>query len=208
MGLSVTNMLGLSSSVPFTHIACYWTIRAFALHTSPLPRVIAGSNNSTVTLRVVGGDEKGSLKSETVKYGRCAGKGQQHIQKTDPSSRQRGRPTKQDRNCQRIINICPWAPMGLDTKTYWLTDRQSQCDFDFDKSSVSTGFAEQIIPILHILCYNVNLVSWTGVSLTTAKFKPVIFSTADLTLSYTANTFILMIPYDFCLFLAQFYYIF
>jgi hypothetical protein len=25
--------------------------------------------------------------------------------------------------------------MGLDTKTYWLTDRQSQCDFDFDKNS-------------------------------------------------------------------------
>jgi hypothetical protein len=22
--------------------------------------------------------------------------------------------------------------MGLDTKTYWLTERQSQCDFDFD----------------------------------------------------------------------------
>jgi hypothetical protein len=30
--------------------------------------VEAGSNTSTVTLRVVGGDEKGSLKSET-KYG-------------------------------------------------------------------------------------------------------------------------------------------
>jgi hypothetical protein len=55
---------------------------------------------SPVTLRVVGGDEKGSLKSETVKYGResqgtrtrenCSGKGQQHVQKTDPSSRQRG----------------------------------------------------------------------------------------------------------------------
>jgi hypothetical protein len=29
----------------------------------------AGSNTSTVTLRVVEGDEKGSLKSETVKYG-------------------------------------------------------------------------------------------------------------------------------------------
>jgi hypothetical protein len=29
----------------------------------------AGTNNSTVTLRVVGGDEKGSLESETVKYG-------------------------------------------------------------------------------------------------------------------------------------------
>jgi hypothetical protein len=32
-------------------------------------RVEAGSNTSTVTLRVVGGDEKASLKSETVKYG-------------------------------------------------------------------------------------------------------------------------------------------
>jgi hypothetical protein len=30
--------------------------------------VEAGSNTSTVTLRVVGGDEKGTLKSETVKY--------------------------------------------------------------------------------------------------------------------------------------------
>jgi hypothetical protein len=34
------------------------------------PRVEAGSNISTVTLRVVGGDEKGSLNCETVKYGR------------------------------------------------------------------------------------------------------------------------------------------
>jgi hypothetical protein len=33
-------------------------------------RVEAWWNTSTVTLRVVGGDEKGSLKSETVKYGR------------------------------------------------------------------------------------------------------------------------------------------
>jgi hypothetical protein len=31
-------------------------------------RVEAGSNTYTVTLRVVGGDEKGSLKSERVKY--------------------------------------------------------------------------------------------------------------------------------------------
>jgi hypothetical protein len=35
-----------------------------------LTRVEAGSNISTVTLRVVRGDEMGSLKSETVKYGR------------------------------------------------------------------------------------------------------------------------------------------
>jgi hypothetical protein len=32
-------------------------------------RVDAGSNTSTVTLRIVGGDEEGSLESETVKYG-------------------------------------------------------------------------------------------------------------------------------------------
>jgi hypothetical protein len=32
-------------------------------------RVEAGSNTTTVALRVAGGDEKGSLESETVKYG-------------------------------------------------------------------------------------------------------------------------------------------
>jgi hypothetical protein len=34
-----------------------------------------------------------------------AGVGVQHIQKTDPPSRERGGPTKQDRNCQRVINM-------------------------------------------------------------------------------------------------------
>jgi hypothetical protein len=33
-----------------------------------MTHVEARSNTSTVTLRVVGGDEKGSLESETVKY--------------------------------------------------------------------------------------------------------------------------------------------
>jgi hypothetical protein len=43
---------------------------------------------------------------------------------TDPTSRQRGRPKKTKQvKCPRF---------GLDTKTYWLTDRQSQCDFDFE----------------------------------------------------------------------------
>jgi hypothetical protein len=66
--------------------------------------VEVGSNTSTMTLRVVGGNEEGSLKSETAKYSResqgtriqerCAGKCQQHVQKTDPSYCQRGRPTK------------------------------------------------------------------------------------------------------------------
>jgi hypothetical protein len=50
-------------------------------------RMETGSNTSTVALRVIGGGEKGTLESETVKYGRestgigpendCAGKGQQ-----------------------------------------------------------------------------------------------------------------------------------
>jgi hypothetical protein len=51
------------------------------------------------------------------------------------------------------------------------------------KSSVSTGFTVQIMPIFHILCYNGSLVIWTVVSLTTAKFKPLIFSTSGFTLS-------------------------
>jgi hypothetical protein len=62
-----------------------------------------GVDTSTMILRVVGGDRKGSLESETVKYGReshvtrtrkrlrC--EGQQQLWTTDPSSRQRERPT-------------------------------------------------------------------------------------------------------------------
>jgi hypothetical protein len=70
--------------------------------------VKAVSNTSTVTLRVVGGDEKGSLNSETVKIWsrvpRDSGpRKTTHIQKTDPSSRQKG---------------CPTKMMGLDAKIY------------------------------------------------------------------------------------------
>jgi hypothetical protein len=75
------------------------------------------------------------------------------------------------------------------------------------RSSVSSGFTEQIMPILRILCYNGSLVTWTVVRLTTAKFIPLIFFMSDFNLSYTANMFILMILYDFCLSLAQFCYI-
>jgi hypothetical protein len=63
--------------------------------------VEAGSNTSTVALRVVGGDKKkGSLESERVNMvvghaglgseNECAGVGQQQLQMIDPSSRQRG----------------------------------------------------------------------------------------------------------------------
>jgi hypothetical protein len=40
-----------------------------ALNEAVISSVEAGSNTSTVTLRVVGVDEKGSLESETVMYG-------------------------------------------------------------------------------------------------------------------------------------------
>jgi hypothetical protein len=69
--------------------------------------VEVGSNTFAVTLRVVGGDEKGSLKSDTVKYGRES-QGTRtrerlrwqgpaaytYKKKTDPSSGKRGCPTK------------------------------------------------------------------------------------------------------------------
>jgi hypothetical protein len=44
-------------------------IKGSAFVNSGGSRVEAGSNTSFVALRVVGGDEKGSLESETVKYG-------------------------------------------------------------------------------------------------------------------------------------------
>jgi hypothetical protein len=113
-----------------------------------ITRVEAGSNNSTVTLRDGGGDKKGSLKSETVKYGLkslgtttgkdCAGKASgTYKRQTRPLVRE-GVPRNEERNCQtysvfRTEKISGDKPQTwLDTKTYWLTDRQSQCDFDFD----------------------------------------------------------------------------
>jgi hypothetical protein len=77
--------------------------------------VEAGANTSTVTLRVVGGDEKGSLKSETVKYCRNSQGTRTRetpryqgpaacTRQTRPLVRE-GAPQKQDRNCQTVINI-------------------------------------------------------------------------------------------------------
>jgi hypothetical protein len=61
------------------------------------------------------------------------------------------------------------------------------------------------MPMLRILCYNGSLVIWTVVSLTTAKFKPLIFCMSGFTFSYTANMF--MISYDFWLSPTQYCYI-
>jgi hypothetical protein len=44
---------------------------------------------------------------------------------------------KLDRNSQTVMKIsCHEPQMGLDTKIYWLTDRQTQCDFDLKKMTV------------------------------------------------------------------------
>jgi hypothetical protein len=48
------------------------------------------------------------------------------------------------------------------------------------KSAVSTNFAKQIMSILRILYYNGSLVTRTVVSSSTAKFKPLMFSTDSL----------------------------
>jgi hypothetical protein len=73
------------------------------------------------------------------------------------------------------------------------------------KSAVSPGFAKQFMLLSLKLCYNGSLVTLTVVSLTTPKFKPLIFSLSWFTLSYATNTFILMIVYDFCFLPAQFF---
>jgi hypothetical protein len=52
---------------------------------------------------------------------------------------------------------------------------------------------------LTYLTDNGSLIVWTVVSLTTAKFKPLVFPMSGFALFYTANMFILVILYDFCL---------
>jgi hypothetical protein len=92
-------------------------------------------NTFTVTLRVVGGDEKRSLESETVKLGPendCASEGQWKLQTTHPSSRQRGRPKptnpQQSDNNQDLVVSPKWV---LCTKT----------DFDFDYRNMTDKFS-------------------------------------------------------------------
>jgi hypothetical protein len=58
------------------------------------------------------------------------------------------------------------------------------------KSSVSTGFTEQIMPILRILCYNGSLDTWTVVGLTTANcyIAPLYGTEADPTENTAFNS--------------------
>jgi hypothetical protein len=52
----------------------------------------AGSDTSTVTLRVIGGDEKGSLKTETAKYGREIGTRTRELLWREPAAYTKDRP--------------------------------------------------------------------------------------------------------------------
>jgi hypothetical protein len=91
--------------------------------------VEAASNTSTVTLRVVGGDEMGSLKSETAKYGRESQgtRTRERLRWQGPAAYTKNRPVregatqKQDRNCLTVMNIWWWAPDGARHQD-WLTD--------------------------------------------------------------------------------------
>jgi hypothetical protein len=103
-------------------------------------RVEEGSNTSTVALRVVRGDEMGSLKSERVKYGRKTQGTRTREWLRWPAAHTKDRPVFSSETAPhgnknvtvRQKQISGHEPqMRLDTKTYWLTDRQSQCDFDF-----------------------------------------------------------------------------
>jgi hypothetical protein len=103
---------------------------------SLLSRVEAGSNTSTVALRV-GGDRKRSLESETVKYGH-----EPHgtrtlkmtaLAKTSSKSKRQTRPLvresaphQQIRNCLTVKKNLVVSPRWvLYSKTDWPTDRRS-----------------------------------------------------------------------------------
>jgi hypothetical protein len=52
---------------------------------------------------------------------------------TDPPSRQRGRDkTTHTVKARPVTTSGHESQTGLDTKTDWLTDHRSKCDFDFD----------------------------------------------------------------------------
>jgi hypothetical protein len=88
----------------------------------PRTRVEAGSNTSTVSLRVVGGDENGSLESETVKYCRESQRArtQERQRCQGPAACADDKPVL---SSQRAFHKNKTVPhLGLDTKAYWLTD--------------------------------------------------------------------------------------
>jgi hypothetical protein len=94
------------------------------------------SNTSTVALRVVGGDEKENLVSETVKYGHeshgtrtrewLRWRGPVAIVNDRSSSRQRERPTSPNPQLSDSNKNLVVSPRWMFySKTHWPTDRRS-----------------------------------------------------------------------------------
>jgi hypothetical protein len=75
------------------------------------------------------------------------------------------------RRWRPLMYACPFSKYTFRAYSMLL---KISCFCTTRKSSVSRGFAQKIMPILRIFCYD-SLVIWTVVSLTTAKFKPLIF---------------------------------
>jgi hypothetical protein len=68
--------------------------------------------------------------------------------------------------------------MGLDTKIYWLTDRQSQCNFDFDfdfgsryQATVSEDWEHFIYAVVTVIFGVCNSVKMPHLFVVTELFK-------------------------------------
>jgi hypothetical protein len=70
--------------------------------------------------------------------------------------------------------------------------------FSIYTSPPSVQALQSISCLSYLSCHNGSVVTWTVVSLTAAKFKPLVFSVSGSVLSYTANMVILMILQPSC----------
>jgi hypothetical protein len=82
------------------------------------------------------------------------------LQITDPSSRQRGRPTWRRKKViatQRSVKSGHLLQMGPDTKTNWSTDRRSQYNLSFNLNSNLVSQSEwtlnSILFLIHVITF-------------------------------------------------------
>jgi hypothetical protein len=127
-----SNNRGIVGNDVFCSVRAKWEYKKGASELVFQPHVEAGSNTSTMTLRVVGGDEKGSLKCETVKYGRKSQgtRTRETLRWRIPAAIINDRPIlplermlhkDYNRKCSvRKLNYCVVSVKGLGAKTNWL----------------------------------------------------------------------------------------
>jgi hypothetical protein len=188
------NMLGLSSGVHFAHAACYW--KFFLLHNTQvlcqyrLYRVDSAYLTDLVKVKV-----RVRVTLRLAVYRLSARPGVRPVDTHDQGLFLQPSPcgdspyvtSSLTRRWVWLLLIC------LAFRQVYISHMQHVIENSYFctiyKSSVSKGFAEQIMSILLILSYNGSLFNWMVVSLTTAKFKPRIFFVSGFTLSYTTNMF-------------------